>query len=151
MPANQEGNTCAYTCIHVHPSPCLSLSPSLLCIYLGFTQYLSTLFASKALLVCFTSLSPRHLLAPVNMVLATCSDELTVSMRNVLNLESWVWYSIVPHCFHYIHFIHISFGASKGLYHIAQILKNTYSRKFILNCVIWAFVQECKEVPSFIR
>lgn len=88
MPANQEGNTCAYTCIHVHPSPCLSLSPSLLSIYLGFTQYLSTLFASKALLVCFTPLSPRHLLAPVNMVLATCSDELTVSMRNVLNLES---------------------------------------------------------------
>ena len=151
LPTSQEGNMCVYICIctslSLSLSFCLSLSISLFYpIFLNLTwPKISSLSASPPL-------SPRRLLAPVNMLWAMCSDELTVCEECVESGElSLAFHSpLLPPSHSLPPLLHIIVTASKWLHHIAQKI-HTYTKKLILNCLIWASAQECKEVSSFIR
>lgn len=115
-----------YTYVSVHLSPSLSLS---FCLSLSISMFYPVFPNLTWPKISSPSASPplslRHLLAPVNMLWATCSDELTVSVRNMLKLKNWVWHSTVHYCLHPIHFLHFCTSSSLHLSDCNTLLKKS--------------------------
>ena len=143
---------CVYTYVSVYLSPSLCLF-----IYIYVIPNIPQLHLTKQFLpFCFTPLSSRHVLSRdsrghkesdtterlnwTERAWATCSVELYVSMRNAFNLDIDSGIPLVLPLHSLPTFLHIiSLHLSDCITLIKDWKIHSYTRKLILNCIIWAF------------
>lgn len=156
---------CVYTYVSVYLFPSLCLF-----IYIYVLPNIPQLHLTKQFLpFLLHPLSSRHVLSRdsrghkesdlterlnwTERAWATCSVELYVSMRNAFQSGHRLWHSIsasTPFTSYISAYHFICMAPKVTASHWSRIRKiHSYTRKLILNCIIWAFAQEYKQVPIF--